>query len=298
MYISNHSGLEGRVNNYSPSSCSNSCYSGRSCSPTYSKLEVKASSETVIDYMQACTSGPINLDKPLEVMRSAIHKAYSNGKQGYDSLRKGYSAGSYSGSSYNNKKFMPQIVEIFKPESFLSNKRHPVQFIGDAAEISSMISEAFTKTTGIYFPADIVIRVCSEEQMKEANKEWQPNVAGFCFNRKGFGISEIFVLRGDMDRVMLTIGHEIGHCLSMPLQDAKDEEAKAFAFSIAWALKIKEANIGGLAMNIDMNPAKNGIHDTALSFVAGMISKGEEALDIYRKLAKKEISMEDVCLAS
>jgi len=50
-----------------------------------------------------------------------------------------------------------------------------------------------------------------------------------------------------------------------------------------------------------MNPAKNGLHDVALAFVFNTMKKGEDALDIYRKLVKKELSMEEkdgLCFSS
>ena len=98
-----------------------------------------------------------------------------------------------------------------------------------------------------------------------------PGVRGLSINRKAEGlISDIFVLEDELDRVMLTIGHEIGHVLTTSLRDKRDEEAKAFAFELAWLQTIHKFNILGLkeCMNINMlNPAVNGLHNTALGLV-------------------------------
>ena len=74
-----------------------------------------------------------------------------------------------------------------------------------------------------------------------------------------------------LDALLLVIGHEIGHVLTETLPNKHDEEAKAFAFSIEWAKTIKKHNIAGLGINIkqdlDFEPARNGLHDVAFSFV-------------------------------
>jgi len=287
MYLANSSGLETRISSYLSSSGSQPHLGNSSPAVSYSKLESKAN-EPQIGYNAGIET--INLDKPIEIISgfSKTSGRYEKAKD-YRTTGQGYLAGAYS-SAYTG--LIPQTVERFNPSSFLSDKRVPVQFVGSAGEIRDLITEAFMKTTGMYFPPDITVRVCDEKTMKKFNRNWMPNINGFCFNRKGRGISEVFVLKGELDRVMLTIGHEIGHCLSRCLEDPKAEEAKAFAFSIAWAKKIKEFNIGNLAMNIKMNPEINGLHDVALGFVLRMMKKGEGALDIYRKLVIKELSME------
>lgn len=290
MYQTN-SGLESMVN-YSSLSSRN--YSSKP-SISYSKLEMEAAPELI---PQEYSAEIVNLDKPIEVLRQTIN--YDNSKKDYLQNKGKYLSGGYSSSTYT-KKFIPKTVEKFNPNSFLSDKRPPTQFIGEANEIKDLISQAFMKTTGLYFPSDIVVRVCTPETMKIFNRDWDKSITGFCFNRKGFGMSEIFVLQGELDRVMLTVGHEIGHCLSKQLENPRDEEAKAFAFSLAWAEKIKEHNIGDLAMNINLRPAKNGVHDVALAFVLDTMEKGERALDIYRKLVINKLSMEganELCISS
>jgi len=283
MYNLNNSGLESRL--YSSSS-PNLSYS-REPTISYSKLEIAASPEIIQqDYRQVEI---INMDKPLEIIRENI-AGYNKSLPSYLKNTGTYSAGAQLNTNYTSN-FIPKTVEVFNPNSLLNEKRTPTQFIGDTNEIKSLVSEAFMKTTGLYLPSNMTIRVCTPETMKKFHSKWDPSITGFCFNKNGFGTSEIFVLQGELDHVMLTIGHEIGHCLSKSLNDPRDEEAKAFAFSLAWAKKIKEHNIGNLAMNIDLNPAKNGIHDVALGFVFKLMKKGEEALDIYRKFAINKLRL-------
>ena len=134
-------------------------------------------------------------------------------------------------------------------------------------ELMLFAEEAFRQLTGSPLPKDILIMLCTESELAKAFGEgFTPDVQGFCRNRCGFGTSEVFVKRQELARAMLTLGHEIGHALSPTLSDAKDEEAKAFAFSLAWMQAIREHNIGGLTAAILPRPAQNGLHNVALNF--------------------------------
>jgi hypothetical protein len=101
-------------------------------------------------------------------------------------------------------------------------------------------------------------------------------------------LSEIFVKEDFLARVLLTVGHELGHVLSEPLESPQDEEAKAYAFSLAWMNIIKEKNIAGLKESIvTETPAENGVHNLAFFWVEKLISSGMNALEIYLNLIKK-----------
>jgi len=175
-------------------------------------------------------------------------------------------------------------------DDFLNPNRPGSAFVGDAKEIQEFIEEAFLATTGREFPKDIIVHVVDEQQMKKAHSifgnNWNPEIQGFAINRKDRGlINEIFIKKGELDRIMLTIGHEIGHVLTKKLADAREEEAKAFAFSLAWMKAIKENNIANLAASISLSrPAMNGIHNVALDFVLGQRTKGFDALNIFYDL--------------
>ena len=123
----------------------------------------------------------------------------------------------------------------------------------------------------------------TNEELKKIHESfggrWEDSIRGFSINNT----RQIFVKRSDLDKVMLVIGHEIGHVLSHSLPDKKNEEAKAFAFEIAWMKTIVEQNIANLKDNIaiDFTPAKNGLHDISFNFVRKIISAGKRALDVY-----------------
>ena len=84
---------------------------------------------------------------------------------------------------------------------------------------------------------------------------------------------------------MLTIGHEIGHVLTKTLDDKHEEEAKAYAFSLAWMKSIQENDIAGLGDSfVQERPAENGLHDVAFAFVEKTIRWGKSAWDVYQEL--------------
>lgn len=181
-------------------------------------------------------------------------------------------------------------------ESFLAKNRPLTQFVGDAAEIKEMIEDAFLKTTAQPLPKDVVIRLCTKEELQRIHSQfgkWEEGIQGFAINRKNLGnFSEIFVKKDFLDKTMLTLGHELGHVFTPPLRTIHDEEAKAFAFEIAWMKVIREENIGNLAQCITPDlPAENGIHNTAFAFVLSWLQKGMDAFTLYWDLVKRNLSV-------
>jgi hypothetical protein len=170
-------------------------------------------------------------------------------------------------------------------DDFLNPQRPASVFIGESSQIKDLAQEAFKALLGTDFPDDIAVRILDEKEMKKMHPK---NTLGFAINRKHLGlVSEIFVKKDTLDRVMLTLGHELGHVLTRRLPDDRDEEAKAFAFSLAWMKKIKDLNIGNLATAIRLDaPAVNGIHNIALDFILSLINKGRQAIDIWIELAR------------
>ncbi|MEM4247129.1 MAG: hypothetical protein QXR48_01255 [Candidatus Woesearchaeota archaeon] len=179
--------------------------------------------------------------------------------------------------------------QYFTAERFLI-PGSTARFVGNAAEIEEYIMEAFKATTGEELPNDIIITVLNEKELKKAHKayfgKWHPGVQGFSLNANGKGTSEVFAKADQLDRLMLTIGHEIGHVLTHTLKNAHDEEAKAFAFSLAWMNAIRKNNIAGIGSNILPNPASNGLHNIAFDFVQRIIKAGTTAWETFLQLAK------------
>ena len=105
-------------------------------------------------------------------------------------------------------------------------------------------------------------------------------------------IFDIFILNGSLGRVLLTIGHELGHVLTPTLDNPHDEEAKAYAFSYVWMKIIQELNIAGLKnVIVNENPAPNGLHDKAFAFIQHLWQQGKTHWEIYCNLLSREESL-------
>ncbi|MBW2966018.1 hypothetical protein KY342_02865 [Candidatus Woesearchaeota archaeon] len=253
-----YSNLESAVNSYSASSA-----------PSYSSGSSYADSNSLSYLVEAAA-----ITNPLKNIAK------------YDFNVKKDNYGGISLENYNAKKSITSTYSHIH-DNFLMPNRPKSIFVGDAAEIKEFIEDAFKTTIGREFPDDIIVHVVDEKIMKKAHSmfgsNWNNGIQGFAINRKERGLSsEIFIKKGELDRIMLTIGHEIGHVLTIKKDNALDEEAKAFAFSLAWMKAIKQKNIANLATSISLSaPAMNGIHNTALDFVLDQRINGKEALDIY-----------------
>ncbi|MEM4239910.1 MAG: hypothetical protein QXM31_00065 [Candidatus Woesearchaeota archaeon] len=185
-------------------------------------------------------------------------------------------------------------LDYFVADTFL-RPGSTARFVGDAAEIRDDIEAAFRATTGESLPSDIIIHVLNEKEFRKAHREhagaWNDGIMGFSLNANSRGASEVFARADQLDRLMLTIGHEIGHVLTRTLRSPHDEEAKAFAFSLAWMKAIRENNIAGIGGNILPEPASNGLHDIAFGFVQRVITAGATAMEAFRQLANGTITI-------
>jgi hypothetical protein len=202
---------------------------------------------------------------------------------------------------YRKKKyFQGYLTNSRLTQSYSSNSPFILQdietkFIGDVKDISEHIEDSFRKVTGESFPDDLIIHVCSRQKLKEFHNgfssSWNEGITGFAVNRKKHGLkSEIFVCQGELANVLATIGHEIGHCISAPLDNLRDEEAKAFAFEFAWLKAINDNNIAELKGCFSMNdPAKNNVHDKAFEFVFDAVRNGADSLKLCFGLAGGDI---------
>ncbi len=188
-----------------------------------------------------------------------------------------------------------QPREYHATTGFLKLYRPQTQFIEGAEEIEGFVKEAFEKTTSTSFPQNIIIRVLDKEDMQHIHEinagQWSNTIQGFSLN--GSPYKFVFVKKGELDKVLLVAGHEIGHVLTPALSNAPDEEAKAFAFEFAWVETIIRYNIANLKENFSLNmqPAKNGLHNVAAGFVKNIIKKGKIAIELYNELAKRIVSI-------
>lgn len=218
----------------------------------------------------------INLDHDLEKQVVLNVYQYMQNKYGSDNC--------HHQSSQREYHVVDNFLNIYRPQT---------PFIGKAEAIKEYIQQTFTATTGISLPEDISIRICTADELKRVHGNfsnvWSDGIQGFSLNKT----REIFVKEGELDRVMLVIGHEIGHVLSNTLDDKHDEEAKAFAFECAWMEAIVKHNIANLkdSINLEFIPANNGLHDIAFGFVRNVIKSGKEALMLFRELIKGEMKV-------
>jgi hypothetical protein len=187
-------------------------------------------------------------------------------------------------------------MSYFAADSFLV-PGSTARFVGSAKDIEEDIKDAFRATTGEEMPNDIVVRILNDAQFRKAHEQhdgaWNDSIQGFSINANNHGPSLVFARADQLDRLMLTIGHEIGHVLTPTLKSQHDEEAKAFAFSLAWMNAIKENNIAGIGGHINPNPANNGLHDKAFSFVQRVIMAGTTAWEAFLQLAKGLITINE-----
>ena len=183
----------------------------------------------------------------------------------------------------------------FTPEIFLNPSRPRAGFIDDNNEIIVFVDETFELMTNQKLPSSISMNVLPFDEFKALHSSfgsWSDGILGFSINGSA---KKIFIRENHLDALMLVIGHEIGHVLTDSLPNKHDEEAKAFAFSMEWAKTIKKHNIANLGISIkddfDFQPARNGLHDVAFSFVNFLVKNGRKAIELHDDLARQYMSI-------
>lgn len=190
----------------------------------------------------------------------------------------------YSNNSEETHYSRPATQYVFAPEPFINKFSTETRFVDDAYKIKDFIWEAFKATTGKELPKDLIVCICSEKKLADLHGNFHPGIQGFALSAE----RTVFVKNNTLDKVMVVLGHEIGHILTPTLDDARDEEAKAFAFCMEWINKIKELNIADLSDKLKLpEPARNGVHNTALDFVLKFVREGKNALQLFWDLSKK-----------
>lgn len=169
-----------------------------------------------------------------------------------------------------------------------SQVTRPTPFVKGTDHILPLVKEAFEAVTNKELQDNFSLHILPKNEFKRAheffNGKYTEGVMGFCINKNGKDQNSIFIKEGELAQVLLTIGHEIGHLQSNSL-DPINEEAKAFAFTIAWMHAIKNKNIGNLAdVIIPIRPAKNGLHNVALTFVLEVMKLGKSAHTTFQDI--------------
>lgn len=178
----------------------------------------------------------------------------------------------------------------FVPDNFLKPGKEGI-FVGKAEEVREFVEETFEKIFQQPFPNNIKMSVLNQEEFRKIAPS--AGTIGLSINRGQEGLlSEIFILNDALGRVMLTIGHELGHVLTKTLPNLHDEEAKAYAFSLLWMKVIQEHNIATLGDAIITEcPAENGLHNVSFAFVHQLIEQGRDAEEIYERIVQEEVSL-------
>jgi hypothetical protein len=208
----------------------------------------------------------------------------------YNEFSNNFTFQPYNPSSSNYVLSSPQSEYHFIPDDFLTPGKES-KFVGKAEDVKEFVEEAFEKIFDKKFPNDIKISVLDEKQFRKLAPH--PGTIGLSLNRRKQGLlSEIFVRNDSVARVMLTIGHELGHVLTENLDHKQDEEAKAYAFSLAWMKTIKEQDIAGLSDAIvTERPADNGVHNIAFFFVEKLKKEGRSMMEVWKGLVERIISI-------
>ncbi len=247
-----------------------------------------------LEYL-AQSSVPYNRNKVFYSATSAISSGYNDGM--FIPSRDfsfSYSASENTKSSYSLNHdhyalFTPKPEYHFIPDQFLKPGKEGI-FVGQAEEVREFVEEAFEQIFHKKLPNNIKISILSGQEFRKLAPS--PNTIGLSLNRSQEGLlSEIFILNDALGRVMLTIGHELGHVLTATLVNTHHEEAKAYAFSLLWMKIIKEHNIANLGDAVIIErPAENGLHNVAFRFVHEMM-KEKSIEEIYSELIPEEVSL-------
>lgn len=213
-----------------------------------------ASHVQIPSHLSLSSTSPLNLSSPLSSPSFPSLSSYN------------HHSNSYSIPTQVYQLFTPHREYHFQPDHFLKPRKNAI-FVKEANQIRPHIEEAFTKIFNQSFPNDVAITILNKDEFRKIAPH--PSTVGVSFNRKKHGLlSEIFVLNDTLGRVMLTLGHELGHVLTETLENPTLEEAKAYSFSFLWMEIIKKHNIANLGNSVILeNPAENGLHDKAFEFV-------------------------------
>jgi len=206
--------------------------------------------------------------------------------EGYKKMKPAYEgtslfSGGYGLNSYRMNTTPESQNNSFQIEQFV--KPHP-QKVTSNEEIMGYIEEVFS-----YMEIDMPqfsLEICDRDLLKKRKIQfggiWKEGIQGFC--HKFRSMNHIFVKERDLASTMLVVGHELGHAMS-PSLGAIDEEAKAYAFSIAWMEVIRVQNIAKLRNYFVVErPAKNGLHNVAYNSVIKVLDTGKKAIELFEDL--------------
>ena len=217
----------------------------------------------------------LNQQQQIQNYSTTLNQVYQNRKNLYESRS-------------NQIEQVEEQISTKTPQAIIESFLAPpskanIQFIGEIQKLKPFIETTFKKTTDKQLPENIQFQLLPQIKFEEC---FGKTTLGVSINRYPF-ISDILLKENSLPELLLTAGHELGHVLSEPIENSFLEEAKAYAFMLAWLKTIKENNIAGLKDFIRLTPpAKNGIHDKALDFVLEQITAGKEPIELFKEITK------------
>ena len=237
--------------------------------------------------------------QPVTRYGGSSHSSQAN----YQTNGSGYSAAQPYVSNNEHKEspaHAPEQPDMFfheSPESFLEQTAPALPVVQETSMILPLVEQTFQLLTDEALPKNLRIHILDELSLRTFHATiggtWSPGIQGFSLNKHGVGVSEIYVKQAPLDNVMLTIGHEIGHVLSPSLVHSAEEEAKAFAFSMAWVNTIREHNIGNIAGSFREHPAQNGVHDIGFAWASQLVQKGKTAAQAFMSIVLRTVRMHE-----
>ena len=150
---------------------------------------------------------------------------------------------------------------------------------------------------GIYV-GEHLMRILPEDQLEQEFREYSSekppiNLGGFADR----AMDVVYLKEGPFCNVFIEAGHELGHILSENIEDPVNEEAKAFAFQLAWQ-EAAHKTLGytrGLVMDSissRLNDLPNNgsyqNHRQAYEIVRSLQKEGFPLMDLYQLFAEKE----------
>lgn len=187
----------------------------------------------------------------------------------------------------------------------------PCAFVSNALQVKDYVKQAFdllidvgskvkvkdTYGMGYFFDINgISVKVLDKPTFKavyniNSKKEYNDLTLGFAFSKHyaSWNFDQVaYVLEGNLFKVMKVIGHEIGHLVERPMINPVVEEAKAYAFEMAWGRVVQGNDIGGLRNTTIANlrmPNANP-HAEAAMLVKEMVEAGYNPLDLFYEIGR------------
>lgn len=183
----------------------------------------------------------------------------------------------------------------------IPTKEKNTTFVNMSSQIIDEVQRAIKIITDDFLPKDLEIKICNKVNIIEAFRKYNPNelytdsIRGFALNSNDK--KEIYVVEDIIQKLIITLGHEIGHIMTPKRINTVTEEAKAYAFQLVFLKTVIDNNILNLRNKITLEhigkPAINGIHNVAFSWINSFLMDGYTSKEIYEQIISGELIIWD-----